>query len=80
MSETTKKKSSTTIGCVWYKVSEGGNEYYPVSINDELLPLTITDKHSIVLFPIADEDRKSDNSPNFRIVLSKKEVKNVEVD
>lgn len=68
-----KRKSYTTIGCAWYKVAENGQEYYPIAVNKELLPLTITDRHSLCLFPVAEEDRKSENSPNYRLVLSIKE-------
>lgn len=73
MAEEKQKKSSTTIGCAWYKVAENGQEYCPLAVNKELLPLTITDKHSLCLFPVAEEDRKSENSPNYRLVLSIKE-------
>lgn len=73
-----ERKSSTTIGCAWYKVAESGQEYYPIQINEELKPLTITDKHSLCLFPIAEEDRKNENSPNFRLVMSLKEPKEKE--
>lgn len=65
------KQSSTTIGAGWYKVSESGQEYMSIKINNELLPLTITDKHSLVMFPIADEDR-NEASPTHRLVLSLK--------
>ena len=70
-----ERKSSTTIGCAWYKVSEGGNEYYPISINPEIKPLTITDNHSLVLFPVKPEERTKEDSPHFRLVLSLKEKK-----
>lgn len=75
MAEKEKRTSSTQVGGVWYKVSEGGKEYYPISINPELLPLTITDKHSLVMFPIPEENRTKENSPNFKVVLSLKEQK-----
>ena len=64
------KQSNTNIGVAWYKISEGGQEYISMSINPELLPLTITEKHSLVMFPIA-EDRK-ETSPTHRLVLSLK--------
>lgn len=70
MTQKTQKRSSTTIGCAWYKVAESGQEYYPISINEELKPLTITEKHSLCLFPVAEEDRKCEDSPNFRLVMS----------
>lgn len=68
-----KKQSSTTIGCAWYKVSEGGKEYMPLAINKEILPLTLTEKHALVLFPVAEEDRKGEDSPHYRLVLSLKQ-------
>lgn len=73
-----EKRSSTTIGCAWYKVADSGYEYYPMAFNKELLPLTITEKHSLCLFPVAEEDRKSEESPNFRVVMSLKEPKEKE--
>ena len=65
------KQSNTNIGVAWYKVSEGGQEYISMSINPELLPLTITEKHSLVMFPINETDKK-ETSPTHRIVLSLK--------
>lgn len=75
MAEEKQKKSSTTIGCAWYKMSENGKEYYPIAVNKELFPLQLTEQHSLVLFPVAEEDRKSAESPNFRLVLSLKKKK-----
>ena len=75
-----ERKSSTTIGCAWFKMSEKGNEYYPIAVNKELLPLTITEKHSLTLFPVSEEDRKSKESPNFRLVLSTREKKQCQED
>lgn len=71
-----KRKSNTTIGCAWYKVSENGKEYMPIAINKELLPLKLTEQHSLVFFPVAEEDRKNTESPNFRLVLSLKDTNN----
>lgn len=73
-----EKRSNTTIGCGWKKESENIKEYIPIAINKELLPLTITEKHSIVLFPVAEEDRKNEESPHYRAVLSLKEPKEKE--
>ena len=70
-----KRKSSTTIGCGWYKVSENSRDYLPILINKELLPLTITENHSLVLFPVPQEERKSEESPHYRVVMSLKEKK-----
>ena len=72
------KQSNTNIGAGWYKVSENGQEYMTISINQELLPLMITEKHSLVIFPIADEDRRSEDFPTHRVVLSLKKQKEEE--
>lgn len=65
--------SNTTIGAAWYKVSEKGTTYLSVTVNPEILPLTITERHSLTLFEIPEKDRKSENSPGFRLVLSLKQ-------
>lgn len=72
MSEEKKKTSGTTIGAGWYKMSENGTEYVSIAINPEILPLNITEKHSLVLFIIDEDKRKSENSPMYRLVLSKR--------
>lgn len=66
---------STKIGAGWYKFSDNGAEYVNLSINKELLPLTITEEHSLILFAETDKDKKNELAPTHRLVLDKKQKK-----
>ena len=59
----------TTIGAGWKKQDKNGKSYISVSIDEELLPLTIDASKKISIFPVT--EKKSDKSPDFRIVLFK---------
>lgn len=61
----------TTIGAGWIKHTESGKQYISIKIDVEILPLTITQDRFLTLFEIAEEDRKKENSPHYRLVMSK---------
>lgn len=62
----------TTIGSAWHKFSDGGTEYISIAINKELLPLIITDEQTLTMFAVADKDKKSENAPNYKLVIDKR--------
>lgn len=57
----------TVIGAGWKKKDKNGKSYISISIDKELLPLTIDDKKQISIFPVT--EKQSDKSPDFRVVL-----------
>ena len=59
----------TTIGAGWKKQDKNGKSYISISLDEELLPLTIDATKKISIFPI--NEKKSDKSPDFRVVLFK---------
>lgn len=61
------------VGSAWTKKSEKtGKQFISTSLMDEALPLTITEDKILTFWHIPKEDRKSENSPHWDIVLSKK--------
>lgn len=61
----------TTIGAAWKKQDKNGKHYISVSIDKELLPLTLDENKKIAIFPVT--EKTSDKSPDFRVVLFKPE-------
>lgn len=71
----------TTIGAGWKKQDKNGKHYISISIDKELLPLTIDEKKKISIFPVT--EKPSDKAPDFRVVLfvpSEKEEEAPETD
>lgn len=66
----------TTIGAGWKKKDKNDKSYISISIDEELLPLTIDANKRISIFPV--KDKTSDKSPDFRIVLFKPSEQNQE--
>ena len=66
----------TTIGAGWKKQDKNGKHYISVSIDEELLPLTIDSDKKISIFPVA--EKRTDKSPDFRVVLFKPGEQNAE--
>lgn len=59
----------TTIGAGWKKQDKNGKAYISISIDEELLPLTIDASKKISIFPV--KEKASEKSPDFRVVLFK---------
>jgi len=57
----------TTIGAGWKKQDKNGKAYISISIDKELLPLTVDENKKISIFPIA--EKPSDKAPDFRVVM-----------
>ena len=57
----------TTIGAAWKKLDRNNKKFISVSIDEELLPLTIDKDKRISIFPI--EEKPNDKAPDFRVVL-----------
>lgn len=66
----------TTIGAGWKKQDKNGKYYISISVDEELLPLTIDTTKKISIFPIG--EKKSEKSPDFRVVLFKPSEQNTE--
>jgi len=63
------------VGSAWTKKSEKtGKQFISISLMDEALPLTISEDKILTFWHIPKEDRKSENSPHWDVVLSKKQV------
>ena len=63
----------TTIGAGWKKQDKKGNPFISLTIDEELLPLTIDSTKKLSIFPIG--DKQSEKSPDFRFVIFKPEEK-----
>lgn len=57
----------TTIGAGWKKKDKNGNPYISWVIDEALMPLTIDKNKRLCAYPI--KDKKSENSPDFRLDL-----------
>lgn len=57
----------TTIGAGWKKQDKNGKAYISISIDKELLPLTVDENKKISIFPIG--DKPNEKAPDFRVVL-----------
>lgn len=57
----------TTIGAGWKKKDKNDKSFISISIDKELLPLTIDETKKLSIFPIG--EKQSDKSPDFRVVL-----------
>lgn len=55
----------TTIGVAWKKKDKNGNPYISCSIDEALMPLTLDNTKRLSLYPV--KDKKSENSPDFRL-------------
>lgn len=62
----------TTIGAAWKQRDKNNEPYLSCKIDEELLPLTIDETKRLAFFPV--KEKKSDNAPDFRIVLYKPET------
>lgn len=70
------------IGSAWAKVSEKGTRFLSIALDEAILELYPQLKNcTITAFYIKEEDRKSDKSPTYQLVLNKKKpVENKETD
>ena len=66
----------TTIGAGWKKQDRNGKHYISLSIDEELLPLTIDKDKRLSIFPVA--EKQNEKSPDFRVVIYKPEEKSDE--
>lgn len=66
----------TAIGAAWWKFTENGKQYLSVSIDSELLPFAIREGKSLTLWEIPENERKSDKSPHYRLLLGDAQKKN----
>ena len=57
----------TTIGAGWKKQDKNGKAYISISIDKELLPLTIDDTKKLSIFPVS--EKPNEKAPDFRLVL-----------
>lgn len=57
----------TTIGAAWKKKDKNENPYISCSIDEALMPLTLDNTKRLSLYPV--KDKKSENSPDFRLDL-----------
>lgn len=67
---------ATTVGAAWWKFKEDGTQYLSLSFNKELLPLAIRDRSILTMWEIPENERKKENSPHYRIVLSEAQSQN----
>lgn len=67
---------ATTIGAAWWKFKEDGTQYLSLSFNKELLPFAIKEGRIITMWEIPETERKKENSPHYRIVLSESQSQN----
>ena len=63
----------TTIGAGWKKQDRNGKHYISISIDEELLPLTIDKDKRLSIFPSA--EKQNEKSPDFRVVIYRPEEK-----
>ena len=63
------------IGSAWIKTTDTGNVYLSVSIDEAALPLTLTEDKYLTLWEIPEADRKTENAPNYALVISKPKAK-----
>ncbi len=67
------------IGCIFSKVSKNDIHYQSYAFDKAFLELVPQLKEcSLTAFYIPEDKRKSKNSPNWRLVLTKKEYKKEE--
>ena len=57
----------TTIGAGWKKMDKNNDPYISWEVDEALLPLTIDKGKRLASFPV--KEKKSDNSPDFRLDL-----------
>lgn len=55
----------TVIGAGWKKSDKNGKPYISLSIDKELLPITIDETKRLSIFPIA--DKTNEKAPDFRL-------------
>lgn len=63
------------IGAAWLKTKEDGTHFLSIKIDEDLLPLTITEKQSLTLFERQTTDNSSENSPHYTLCIFSKEKK-----
>lgn len=57
----------TTIGAGWKKTDKNNSPYISWEIDEALFPLTIDKGKRLAAFPV--KEKKSENSPDFRLDL-----------
>lgn len=57
----------TTIGAGWKKTDKNNSPYISWEVDEALLPLTIDKGKRLASFPV--KEKKSENSPDFRLDL-----------
>ena len=61
------------IGSAWAKTSEKGTRFLSVALDETIFELYLQLKNcTLTLFYVKEEDRKSDKSPTYQLVLNKK--------
>ena len=63
------------IGAGWLKTKEDGTQFISLKIDEELLPLTITEKQSLILFERQAGEITSENSPHYTLSIFSKDKK-----
>ena len=63
------------IGAGWIKYKDDGKQFISIKIDEELLPLTITDKQSLTLFERQATENTTENSPQYTLSIFSKEKK-----
>ena len=66
-----KKTSSVKTGAAWFKYTENGKQYLSVKIDEANLPLTISEDKYLVLWEVPQEDKKTENSPDYYVHIAK---------
>ncbi len=61
------------IGSAWAKTSDKGTKFSSVALDETFLELCPQLKNcTLTLFYVKEEDRKSDKSPTYQLVLNRK--------
>lgn len=68
----------TVIGAGWKKQDKNGKAYISISIDKELLPLTIDENKKLSIFPIG--EKQNEKAPDFRLVMFLPEEKEPKTD
>lgn len=63
------------IGAGWLKTKEDGTQFISIKIDEELLPLTITEKQSLTLFERPVTENTTENSPHYTLSIFSKDKK-----